>query len=264
MLPSILDLGALRALYAAGAFTPLDMADAIAGRMSAATDPAIFISAVDRAGLRRQAEDLLTRAPEPNSLPLWGVPFAVKDNIDVAGLPTTAACPAFAYTPDRDAFVVARVRAAGAIVIGKTNLDQFATGLNGTRSPYGVPRCVFDSSFISGGSSSGSAVAVAAALPPLRLGRTPLARDGSRPPSTISSVSSRPPGSSAPAVSCRPAAALIVSASLRRPSKTRRGAAPDRGLRPGGPLLEGRITGPVGGTTSRRAPGVGPRLLRRS
>jgi len=95
------------------------------------------------------------------SLPLYGVPFAVKDNIDVAGMPTTAACPAFTFTPDADAFVVAQLKAAGAICIGKTNLDQFATGLNGTRTPYGIPHSVFNEAYISGGSSSGSAVAVA-------------------------------------------------------------------------------------------------------
>ncbi len=95
-------------------------------------------------------------------LPLFGVPVAVKDNIDVKGLPTTAACPAFAYQPAADATAVARLRAAGAIVIGKTNLDQFATGLVGVRSPYGVPRNPFDAKLIPGGSSSGSAVAVAA------------------------------------------------------------------------------------------------------
>ncbi len=109
----------------------------------------------------------MEKAPEPNTLPLWGIPFAVKDNIDVVGLPTTAACPAFAYQPDKDATVVARLKAAGAIVIGKTNLDQFATGLNGTRSPYGAPRSVFNKDYVSGGSSSGSAVAVGADWPVL-------------------------------------------------------------------------------------------------
>jgi allophanate hydrolase len=112
----------------------------------------------------------MARAPEPNSLPLWGVPFAVKDNIDAEGLPTTAACPAFAYQPSADATVVARLKAAGAIVIGKTNLDQFATGLNGTRSPYGAPRSVFDAAYVSGGSSSGSAVSVASGLATFALG----------------------------------------------------------------------------------------------
>ena len=80
------------------------------------------------------------RAPRRERLPLYGIPFAVKDNIDVAGLPTTAACPAFAYVPERSAHVVERLEQAGAILIGKTNLDQFATGLVGTRSPYGAPR----------------------------------------------------------------------------------------------------------------------------
>ncbi len=169
MLPPMLDLATLRALYAGG-LSLFEAADALAARMAASNDPAVFITTVDRAGLRRQMEDLIRRSPDPNSLPLWGVPFAVKDNIDVAGLPTTAACPPFAYTPPRDAFCVARLRAAGAIVTGKTNLDQFATGLNGTRSPYGAPRCVFDAAFISGGSSSGSAVAVAAGLAAFALG----------------------------------------------------------------------------------------------
>ena len=98
------------------------------------------------------------------------MPFAVKDNIDVRGMATTAACPAFAYRADADATVVARLRTAGAIVIGKTNLDQFATGLVGVRSPYGIPRNLFDPKLIPGGSSSGSGVAVAAGLVPLALG----------------------------------------------------------------------------------------------
>jgi allophanate hydrolase len=106
----------------------------------------------------------------PRDLPLWGMPFAVKDNIDVAGLPTTAACPAFAYAPTANATPIARLRAAGAIVIGKTNLDQFATGLNGTRSPHGAPRSVFNADYVSGGSSSGSAVAVASGLCAFALG----------------------------------------------------------------------------------------------
>ena len=105
-----------------------------------------------------------------SQLPLYGIPVAVKDNIDVAGLPTTAACPAFAYTPVRDATSVARLRAAGAIVIGKTNLDQFATGLVGVRSPYGIPKNPLRADLIPGGSSSGSAVAVSAGLVPLALG----------------------------------------------------------------------------------------------
>jgi len=112
---------------------------------------------------RLQAEGAMGRK-------LWGVPVAVKDNIDVAGLPTTAACPAFSYLPVADAGAVARLRAAGAIIIGKTNLDQFATGLNGTRSPYGVPRNALRADLVPGGSSSGSACAVAAGIVPVALG----------------------------------------------------------------------------------------------
>lgn len=103
-------------------------------------------------------------------LPLAGVPFAVKDNIDVAGVPTSAACPAFAYVPKRSARVVEQLIDAGAVLIGKTNLDQFATGLVGARSPYGAPVCVFNQDYVSGGSSSGSAVAVAAGLVAFSLG----------------------------------------------------------------------------------------------
>lgn len=108
-------------------------------------------------------EEALARAGalEQSDLPLRGKTFAVKDNIDVAGLPTTAACPEFSYLPEKNAFVVQRLLDAGAILIGKTNLDQFATGLNGTRTPHTIPRNAFDAAYISGGSSSGSAVAVA-------------------------------------------------------------------------------------------------------
>ncbi|MEN3375515.1 MAG: allophanate hydrolase [Hyphomicrobiales bacterium] len=132
------------------------------------SDPAIFITLRDEADTIAEAKALATRGEA--SLPLYGVPFAVKDNIDVGGMPTTAACPDFAYTAKVDATCVARLRAAGAIVIGKTNLDQFATGLVGVRSPYGVPRNVFDAKLIPGGSSSGSGVAVAAGLVPFALG----------------------------------------------------------------------------------------------
>lgn len=169
MLPTILDLASLRAAYEAGT-SPLDVVEAVIARRAGSKDPAIFITPTADDTLRAEALALLERAPAPNSLPLWGIPFAVKDNIDVAGLPTTAACPAFAYYPDKDATVVARLRAAGAIVIGKTNLDQFATGLNGTRSPHGAPRSVFDAAYVSGGSSSGSAVAVASGLASFSLG----------------------------------------------------------------------------------------------
>ena len=131
-------------------------------------DPALFITLRPKAQSLAIADTLQTAGPAGK--PLWGVPFAVKDNIDVAGLPTTAACPAFAYQPVVSAFVVARLEAAGAIAIGKTNLDQFATGLVGVRSPYGVPRNALRADLIPGGSSSGSATAVGAGLVPFSLG----------------------------------------------------------------------------------------------
>ncbi|MEO8244626.1 MAG: allophanate hydrolase [bacterium] len=166
MLPQVLTLPALQAAYAGGV-TPLEVVEEVIARRAALTDKAVFITPTPDDALRAAARAVIALDP---GLPLWGIPFAVKDNIDVAGLPTTAGCPAFAYTPDVDAVVVARLRAAGAIVIGKTNLDQFATGLNGTRSPYGAPRSVFDAAYVSGGSSSGSAVAVASGLAVFALG----------------------------------------------------------------------------------------------
>ena len=170
MLPIMLDLASLKALYAGADATPLDVIEAVIARRAAWPDKAVFITAVADDDLRAAARQLMADHPQANSLPLWGIPFAVKDNIDVLGLPTTAACPAFAYQPAADATVVARLRAAGAIVIGKTNLDQFATGLNGTRSPHGAPRSVFDADYVSGGSSSGSAVAVGAGFASFSLG----------------------------------------------------------------------------------------------
>jgi allophanate hydrolase len=119
---------------------------------------------------QRAADDVERRRAAGERLPLYGLPFAVKDNIDVAGLPTTAACPEYAYTPERSAEVVRRLLAAGAVLIGKTNLDQFATGLVGVRSPYGIPENPFDPLIIPGGSSSGSAVAVATGLVSFALG----------------------------------------------------------------------------------------------
>jgi len=135
-------------------------------RIRTSGDPAVFISVADEVSVLAQAKEV-ARKPE---LPLCGVPIAVKDNIDALGFPTTAACPAFSYVPEKDASAVARLKAAGAIVVGKTNLDQFATGLVGVRSPYGVPRNPFNPDLIPGGSSSGSAVAVSSGLVPLALG----------------------------------------------------------------------------------------------
>ncbi|MEO0033893.1 MAG: hypothetical protein RIS94_3651 [Pseudomonadota bacterium] len=132
--------------------------------------PQAWISRASPETLLEQARAVDARIAAGEVLPLAGVPFAAKDNIDVAGLDTTAACPAFAYAPEASATVIGRLTAAGAICVGKTNLDQFATGLVGTRSPYGIPRNVRNLGYVSGGSSSGSAVVTAAGLVPIALG----------------------------------------------------------------------------------------------
>jgi allophanate hydrolase len=164
MNPSLLELAAA---HRAGSVSPAQTIRNCYARIRALVDPGIFISLRDEADVVSEAQAL---SGERARGPLAGVPVAVKDNIDVAGLPTTAACPAFAYQPQADATVVARLRAAGAIVIGKTNLDQFATGLVGIRTPYPVPRNALRADLIPGGSSAGSAVAVATGIVPLALG----------------------------------------------------------------------------------------------
>jgi len=136
----------------------------------ASIQPAVWISRVAEDEVLAAAARVDATISAGKILPLAGVPFAIKDNIDLAGLSTTAACPDFAYTPGKSATIVEHLIAAGAVPMGKTNLDQFATGLNGTRSPYGAPACVFNRSYVSGGSSSGSAVAVAAGLVAFALG----------------------------------------------------------------------------------------------
>lgn len=161
-LPFTID--ALRAAYTRGLRPDAVVAEAFR-RLDAVADPGILIHD-DRAVAMAEAAAL----GEPDGRPLWGVPYVVKDNIDVAGMPTTAACPDFAHVAEADAFVVARLRAAGAICLGKANLDQFATGLVGVRSPYPVPRNALDPTIVPGGSSSGSAVAVAHGIACFSLG----------------------------------------------------------------------------------------------
>jgi allophanate hydrolase len=139
-------------------------------RIAEADRPEVWISLRDEADVLAEAATVQERVDAGYRLPLAGTVFAAKDNIDVAGLPTTAACPSFAYTPVQDATAVLRLRAAGAICLGKTNLDQFATGLVGTRSPHGPVRAAGDPARISGGSSSGSAVAVALGIADFALG----------------------------------------------------------------------------------------------
>ena len=160
-------VAAIVASHRSGEQTPAETITRSYQRLRAHDDPAIFISLRDEKDAIAEARALPASMRER---PLYGIPVAIKDNIDVVGLPTTAACPEFAYTATRDATAVARLREAGAIVMGKTNLDQFATGLVGVRSPYGVPRNTFKPELVPGGSSSGSAVAVAAGIVPIALG----------------------------------------------------------------------------------------------
>jgi allophanate hydrolase len=161
-------VAAIVAAHRAGTVSPAQTVARSYLRIRNYNDPAVFISLRNEKEAVAEAEGL--KAKDARDLPLFGVPIAVKDNIDVKGMPTTAACPAFSYSPSHDATAVARLREAGAIIIGKTNLDQFATGLVGVRSPYGIPNNPLRSDLIPGGSSSGSAVAVAAGLVPLALG----------------------------------------------------------------------------------------------
>jgi allophanate hydrolase len=154
---------------------PTEFIHALLERAASSDDPAIWICLQGEKRLLERASELEAiwdahGNNAPADMPLFGVPFAVKDNIDAAGLRTTVGCPAFAFAPTESAAAVRRLEVAGAILIGKTNLDQFATGLVGTRSPYGVVRNPFNSEYISGGSSSGSAAAVARGLVAFSIG----------------------------------------------------------------------------------------------
>lgn len=163
-----LQIASLKRAYESGAVTPEDVLSHVQRQLDARSDDGVWIRRVplsEQFGALRRA-----RAVGAERRPLFGIPFAVKDNIDVRGLPTTAACAAFAYDPDETAPAAARLIDSGAILIGKTNMDQFATGLVGTRSPYGTPANVFSQAHIAGGSSSGSGVAVGAGLVSFALG----------------------------------------------------------------------------------------------
>ena len=160
------EVAALHRAYAGG-ITPAAVVDEVFARILRSGDDGIFLALTPPERLHAEAAALGAFDP---GRPLWGVPVAVKDNIDVAGLPTTCACPAFAHVAAEDAAAVAALRRAGALIVGKTNLDQFATGLVGVRTPYPVPVNPHDASRIPGGSSSGSAVAVARGIVGLALG----------------------------------------------------------------------------------------------
>lgn len=163
-----LRISTLRRRYLGGELTPPRLVAELADRLEGDDPNHVWIERLPRHALEATAAALAERGPR--GLPLYGIPFAIKDNIDLAGVPTTAACPRFAYRPERSARVVERLVAAGAIPLGKTNLDQFATGLVGTRSPYGAARNSFDPDYIAGGSSSGSALSVALGMASFSLG----------------------------------------------------------------------------------------------
>ncbi|WP_077215453.1 allophanate hydrolase [Bacillus dakarensis] len=167
-LPQTLSIAELKEKYESGEWTPVDVVEEIVKRAEEDKDFNIWITPPTMELIQPYLEDL--REMDPGQKPLWGIPFAIKDNIDLAGVPTTAGCAEYAYTPDEHATVVKRLIDAGAIPVGKANLDQFATGLVGTRSPYGEARNALNPELISGGSSSGSAVSVARGLVAFALG----------------------------------------------------------------------------------------------
>ncbi|PZG00617.1 allophanate hydrolase [Micromonospora endophytica] len=159
----------LRSAYLHAGLTPTELVEQVLAGLVGRDGGPVWISTRSADQLRADAE-VLTRDGDPTTQPLYGIPFAVKDNIDVAGMVTTAGCPEFGYRAAEDAPVVRRLLDAGALLVGKTNLDQFATGLTGSRSPYGSGESVFGGGLISGGSSSGSALAVAAGQVSFALG----------------------------------------------------------------------------------------------
>lgn len=187
--PEKLTINWLKQKYAAGELTPLEVAEYIVEQAEKYADYNIWILKPDLAKIKSYIEKL---PKDPQALPLWGIPFAIKDNIDLAKEPTTAACPDYAYVAEKSATVVEKIMQAGAIPVGKTNLDQFATGLVGTRSPYGEVHNALDPELISGGSSSGSAVAVALGMAAFSLG-TDTAGSGRVPAMLNNLVGYKPP-----------------------------------------------------------------------
>ena len=209
-----LDLGALRTAYDRGTLTPTKVVDVVLRRIAAQGDDGVWISRVPDEQAMERAEELegLDEEARRRST-LYGIPFAVKDCIDVAAMQTTAACPAFAYTAERSATVVERLLAAGAILIGKTNLDQFQSGLVGTRTPYGIARNPFNSRYIPGGSSSGSAVSVSTGLVSFALG-TDVAGSGRVPAAFNNLIGLKPSRGLISAARCVPAARSLDCISI--------------------------------------------------
>lgn len=163
-----LSIAHLQTQYRDGSLTPTQLVTKLDAEIGEANSHNIWIRRLSLAEMLVYAKNL--EGKDPASLPLYGIPFAIKDNIDLAGIPTTAGCPDFAFTPQKSATVVQKLIDAGAIPIGKTNLDQFATGLVGTRSPYGACKNSINPDYISGGSSAGSAVSVALNMASFSLG----------------------------------------------------------------------------------------------
>ena len=186
-----LDLTRLGVAYAEGALTPGAVVRDVHAAIASSDDNPIWIHLLPQETVAARAHALEARRAAGAELPLYGVPFAVKDNIDVAEHPTTAACPAFSYVPGETAHAVRRLEEAGALLIGKTNLDQFATGLTGTRSPHGACFNPFNRDYIAGGSSSGSALAVATGVVSFALG-TDTAGSGRVPASFTNTVGLKP------------------------------------------------------------------------
>ena len=184
-----LQISHLRNLYLSGALTPSDLVKQLNAEIGTENTNNIWIQRLTLAEMLDYANSL--EGKNIADLPLYGIPFAIKDNIDLAGIPTTAACPEYAYTPAKSATVVQKLIDAGAIPVGKTNLDQFATGLVGTRSPYGACQNSFNAEYISGGSSAGSAVSVAMGLASFSLG-TDTAGSGRVPASFNNLVGHKP------------------------------------------------------------------------
>lgn len=213
-----LDVTSLQNYYRNGG-SPVELFNFIYDRIveDNKTFPSVWIHLQSREEALESIKHL--QGVNPHDLPLYGIPFSVKDNIDVDGMPTTAACSAYKFYPEASAIVVARLQDAGAICIGKTNLDQFATGLNGTRSPYGPCISPFNPQYISGGSSSGSAVSVALHQVTFSIG-TDTGGSGRIPASlnnvvglkpTVGSLSSRGLVPCCPSIDCPSVFALSIS-----------------------------------------------------
>ena len=242
-------IGSLLADYRSGRSTPQEICARVLTGIVERGDDGVWISVASEADVRARCAAL--DGFDPNALPLYGIPFGVKDSIDVAGWPTTLACPGYAYLAEQTAPVVQRLLDAGAILIGKNNLDQFATGLNGTRTPYPIPRSVFGQDLISGGSSSGSALAVALGEVPFTVA-TDTAGSGRVPPALNGVLGFKPSRGLISTVGLVPACRSLDCISLIAGTAGRSGATCSTSSPH--PTTATRGAGPRGRTTTDRAP----------